>query len=153
MSPEIFRNISHQEQEISLHSSNFSKEVSQLTDWQTYKQFGSPWILMFVSKDGACKISESYHQYWQIFPTFFWRKEGRKGERRKERKGVSKWRTQDVELHICPKGKGRAKNQSWRAGPRIIPFPLWLWIQKKWRRGVVGVCWPKRVKLHYLKQP
>ena len=35
------------------------------------------------------------------------RKKGRKAER----KGVSKWRYQDVELRLCPKGKGGAKNQ------------------------------------------
>ena len=39
MSPKNFRKISHQELEISLYLSNFSKEVSQLTDWQTYKKF------------------------------------------------------------------------------------------------------------------
>ena len=39
MSPTNFRNISHTELEISLYLSNFSKKVSQLTDWQTYKKF------------------------------------------------------------------------------------------------------------------
>ena len=39
MSPKIFRKISHPEQEISLHLSNFSKEVSQITDWYTYNKF------------------------------------------------------------------------------------------------------------------
>ena len=39
MSPKDFRKISHPELEISLHLSNFSKEVSQLTVWHTYKQF------------------------------------------------------------------------------------------------------------------
>ena len=39
MSQKNFRKISHPEQEISLHLSNFSKEVSPLTDWQTYKKF------------------------------------------------------------------------------------------------------------------
>ena len=38
MSLKNFRKISHPELEISLHLSNFSKEVSQLTDWQTYKK-------------------------------------------------------------------------------------------------------------------
>ena len=38
-----FRNIFNPEQEISLHLSNFSKEVSQLTDWQTYKKFRIIW--------------------------------------------------------------------------------------------------------------
>ena len=51
MSQKNVKKISHQEQEISLYLSNFSKEVSQLTDWQTYKQFGSPQILMIGSKD------------------------------------------------------------------------------------------------------
>ena len=37
ISPEKIRKISHPELEISLYLSNFSKEVSQLTDWQTYK--------------------------------------------------------------------------------------------------------------------
>ena len=44
MSPNNFREISHLEQEISLHLSNFSKEVSQLTDSQTYKKFKIIWI-------------------------------------------------------------------------------------------------------------
>ena len=43
MSPKNFRKISHPELEISLHLSNFSKEVSQLTDWQTHKKFGIIW--------------------------------------------------------------------------------------------------------------
>ena len=36
MPPKNFRKISHPELEISLYLSNFSKKVSQLTDWQTY---------------------------------------------------------------------------------------------------------------------
>ena len=39
MPPKNFRKISHTELEISLYLSNFSKRVSQLTDWQTYKKF------------------------------------------------------------------------------------------------------------------
>ena len=43
MSHKKFRKISHSEQEISLHLSNFSKEVSQQTDRQTYKNFRIIW--------------------------------------------------------------------------------------------------------------
>ena len=43
MSQKIFRKISHPEQEISLYLYNFSKEVSQLTDRQTYKIFLFIW--------------------------------------------------------------------------------------------------------------
>ena len=43
MSPKIFRNISHSGPEICLYLSNFSKEVSQLIDWQTYKKFRVIW--------------------------------------------------------------------------------------------------------------
>ena len=39
MSPENFRKISLPEVEILLYLCNFSKEVSQITDWQTYKNF------------------------------------------------------------------------------------------------------------------
>ena len=39
MSPNRFKKISHPDLEISLYLSNFGKEVSQLTDWQTYKKF------------------------------------------------------------------------------------------------------------------
>ena len=45
MSPKIFRKISHSGPEICLYLSNFSKEVSQLTDWQTYKKFKIIWNL------------------------------------------------------------------------------------------------------------
>ena len=44
MPPKNFRKISHTELEISLYLSNFSKKVSQLTDWQTYKKFKIIWI-------------------------------------------------------------------------------------------------------------
>ena len=43
MSQENFRNISLPELEISLYLYNFSKEVSQLTDWHTYKIFRGFW--------------------------------------------------------------------------------------------------------------
>ena len=43
MPPKNFRKISHTELEISLYLSNFSKKVSQLTDWQTYKKFRIIW--------------------------------------------------------------------------------------------------------------
>ena len=39
MSPKNLREIYYPELDISHYLSNFSKEVSQLTDWQTYKQF------------------------------------------------------------------------------------------------------------------
>ena len=42
--PKYFRKISHPKLEISLHLSNFSKKVSQRTDWKTYKKFGNIWI-------------------------------------------------------------------------------------------------------------
>ena len=45
MSPKSFRNISHPELEISLYLCNCRKEVSQLTDWQTYKNFRIIWSL------------------------------------------------------------------------------------------------------------
>ena len=43
MSQKNFRKISQSEQKICLHSSNIYKEISQLTDWQTYKQFAFIW--------------------------------------------------------------------------------------------------------------
>ena len=45
MSPRNFRKISHPELELSLYLYNFSKEVSQLTDWQTYKEITIIWNL------------------------------------------------------------------------------------------------------------
>ena len=57
MCPKMFRKISHSGPEIWLYLSNFSKEVSQLTDWQTCKQFGSPRILINVSKNVQKDIS------------------------------------------------------------------------------------------------
>ena len=43
MSPENFRNISLPEVEILIYLCNFSKEVSKLTDGQTYKKFRILW--------------------------------------------------------------------------------------------------------------
>ena len=43
VSPENFRKISLPELEIFLYLNNFSKEVSQLTDWQTYKKIRIIW--------------------------------------------------------------------------------------------------------------
>ena len=43
MSPNNLGKISHQEEDISLYLSNFSKEVSQLTDRLTYKKFRIIW--------------------------------------------------------------------------------------------------------------
>ena len=44
MSPKNFRKVSHPELEISLYLSNFSKRVSKLIDWKTYKKFKIIWI-------------------------------------------------------------------------------------------------------------
>ena len=60
MPPKNFREISHTEQELSLYLSNFSKEVSQLTGWQTYKRF---WIILIQCTNNTGnpqKISEIY---------------------------------------------------------------------------------------------
>ena len=43
MSSKNFRKISHPELDISQYLCNFSKEVSQLKDWQTYKKFRIIW--------------------------------------------------------------------------------------------------------------
>ena len=43
MSPKDFRKISHPGLDISLYLSNFSKEVSQLTDWHTCKKIRKNW--------------------------------------------------------------------------------------------------------------
>ena len=43
MSPRNFRKIYHPEVELSLYLCNFSKEISQLTDWQPYKKFENIW--------------------------------------------------------------------------------------------------------------
>ena len=45
ISPKDSRKISHPELEISLYLCNFSKELSQLTDWQIYKKFRMIWKL------------------------------------------------------------------------------------------------------------
>ena len=60
MSSKSFKKTYHLELEISLYLSNFSKEVSQLTDWQTYKKFRIIWNLCVninVSKN-CRKISD-----------------------------------------------------------------------------------------------
>ena len=43
MSPKNFRKISHLELETFLYLSNFSKKITQLTDWQTNKKFVIIW--------------------------------------------------------------------------------------------------------------
>ena len=43
MSPKDFRKISHPELDISLYLPNLDKEVSQPTDWKTYKKFKIIW--------------------------------------------------------------------------------------------------------------
>ena len=43
MPPKILRKISYPEQEMFLYWPNFSKDVSQLTNWHTYKKFGIIW--------------------------------------------------------------------------------------------------------------
>ena len=50
----------HPEQEISLHFSNFRKEVSQLTDWQTYKKLNSFGNGVQTSQECLKKVSERY---------------------------------------------------------------------------------------------
>ena len=60
MSPNNFRKMSHPEQEIFLHLSSFNKEVSQLTDWQTYKNFFKNWKKCTNISRMSPKISERY---------------------------------------------------------------------------------------------
>ena len=57
MSPENFRKISLPELEISLYLYNFSKEISQLTDWHIYKKIISS---AKTFKECLQKISERY---------------------------------------------------------------------------------------------
>ena len=61
MPPKKFRNISHTELDLSLYLSNFSKKVSQLTDWKTYKKFIIIWNLctniLGMSAEDFSKIS------------------------------------------------------------------------------------------------
>ena len=61
MSPRNFRKIYHPELDLSLHVYNFSKEVSQLTYWQTYKKFRIIWnwpaIIPEMSSKNFRKIS------------------------------------------------------------------------------------------------
>ena len=55
--------MSHQEVEVSLYFSNFSKEVSQLTDWKIYKKFRFIWNqctnIIEMSPKNFRKISNS----------------------------------------------------------------------------------------------
>ena len=55
--------MSHQEVEVSLYFSNFSKEVSQLTDWKIYKKFRFIWNqctnIMGMSPKNFRKVSNS----------------------------------------------------------------------------------------------
>ena len=60
MPPKKFRKISHPELELSLYLSNFSKKVSQLADWQTYKKFRIIWYLCANIPKMSPKIAERY---------------------------------------------------------------------------------------------
>ena len=60
MPPKKFRKIYHPELEISLYLSNLSKEVSQLTDWQTYKKFWIIWNWWTNIPGMSPKKSERY---------------------------------------------------------------------------------------------
>ena len=62
MSPINVRNISHPELDISLHLSYFSKEVSPLTDWQTYMNFTSIWIYCTNTQGMSPKSFIQFHQ-------------------------------------------------------------------------------------------
>ena len=64
MSSKSLGKIYHPELEISLYLTYFSKEVSQLTDWQTYKKLTTIWtnILGNVSK----KFQKIYHEELEI---------------------------------------------------------------------------------------
>ena len=77
MSPKNFRKISHHEQEISLYLPNICKKVSQLTNWQTYKQFAFIWKLcqnipeMSPKNFGMTSYPEQeISPYWPIFSKF-----------------------------------------------------------------------------------
>ena len=74
MSPKNFGKISHQEQEISLYLSNFSKEISQLTDLQTYKQFSiiGKWCknIQRMSPKHFRKISNPGQEIFLYWPNF-----------------------------------------------------------------------------------
>ena len=59
MSQKFKKNISHPGQEISLHLSNFSKEVSQLTDWQTHKKFVFFGTSVQTSQECVPKMSDN----------------------------------------------------------------------------------------------
>ena len=68
MSPKKLRKISHWELEISSYLFNISKEVSQLTDWHTYKKIEKNWNkcrkILVMSPQNFKKI---YHQELEIF--------------------------------------------------------------------------------------
>ena len=55
---------------------------------------------------------------------------GRKEGRKKERKAESKWRYQDVELRICPKGKGGAKKGETLSVPQLSPYVYEIFSQR-----------------------
>ena len=68
MSPKNFRKISYPDLEISQYLCNFSKKVSQVTDWQTYKNSDLFWTSLPASKKCLQKKSERYLiQNW-IYP-------------------------------------------------------------------------------------
>ena len=56
--PKNFRKISHTELEIFPYLSNFSKKVSQLTDWLTYKN--SEWFRTSVQRPKECLQKVSF---------------------------------------------------------------------------------------------
>ena len=62
----IFRKISVPELELSLYWHNFSKKLSQLTDWQTYMKFRIIWNFYTDIPGKPPKISERYLlQIWR----------------------------------------------------------------------------------------
>ena len=117
-----FRNIYHTELEISLYLSNFSKKVSQLTDWQTYKKFRIIWkkctnILRMppknfrkISHPGLeisqylCNFSKKVSQVtdWQTYKKFWiiWNLcTNIPGMSQKNQKDISSW-TGDIPLYV-----------------------------------------------------
>ena len=68
MSPTNFRKISHPELDLSLYLSSFSKEVSQLTDWQTYKKYRIIWKWCNNIPGMSPKKSERYLNENQRYP-------------------------------------------------------------------------------------
>ena len=68
MYPKIFRKISHPVQKIYLYWPNFSKEVSQLTDWKTYKKFRLIWInYKFIPGKPKKIFRKKYHPVQEIY--------------------------------------------------------------------------------------